>query len=104
MFAVLMMFIIIEENGREAAGIYFSYKKPVSHHGGEKRAVNSLQCYNVPDYGTGRGRNKFTFCFTAAAVEYLITFVIAIAKAEAFSLSASNPRTLKLTKRPLIFL
>ncbi|MCY9110063.1 hypothetical protein MOE45_03025 [Bacillus atrophaeus] len=45
MFAVLMMFIIIEENGREAAGIYFSYKKPVSHHGGEKRAVNSLQCY-----------------------------------------------------------
>ncbi|PRR97450.1 hypothetical protein C6W24_11640 [Bacillus atrophaeus] len=43
-----------------------------------------------PNYGTGRGRNKFTFCFTAAAVEYLITFVIAIAKAEAFSLSASN--------------
>ncbi|WP_189319324.1 hypothetical protein [Bacillus atrophaeus] len=43
------MFIIIEENGREEAGIYFSSKKPVSHHGGEKRAVNSLQCYDVPE-------------------------------------------------------
>ncbi|MCG8395769.1 hypothetical protein LWS67_03840 [Bacillus atrophaeus] len=51
MFAILMMFIIIKENGREAAGIYFSSKKPVSHHGGEKRAVNSLECCDAPDYG-----------------------------------------------------
>ncbi|MGM0748703.1 MAG: hypothetical protein ACQEUS_12845 [Bacillota bacterium] len=50
MFAVLMMFIIIEENGGEAAGIYFSCKKPGSHHGGEKRAVYSLECCDVADY------------------------------------------------------
>ncbi|MED1124246.1 hypothetical protein [Bacillus atrophaeus] len=74
MFAVLMMFIIIEENGGEAAGIYFSCKKPGSHHGGEKRAVNSLQCCDVSDYGADPKGTNAHFAFTAAAVLYLITF------------------------------
>lgn len=101
MFAVLMMFIIIEENGGEAAGIYFSCKKPGSHHGGEKRAVYFLECCDVSDYRWQK--EQCTFCLHGCGC-YLITFVIAIAKAEAFSLSATNLRTLKLTKRPLIFL
>lgn len=50
MFAVLMVFIIIEENGGEAAGIYFSCKKPGSHQVSEKRAVYFLECCDVSDY------------------------------------------------------
>ncbi|WP_223251817.1 hypothetical protein [Bacillus atrophaeus] len=95
------MFIIIEENGGEAAGIYFSCKKPGSHHVGEKRAVYFLECCDVSDY---RWQKEQMHVLPSRLRCYLITFVIAIAKAEAFSLSASNPRTLKLTKRPLIFL
>ncbi len=102
MFAVLMMFIIIEENGGEVAGIYFSCKKPGSHHGGEKRAVYFLEYCAVADYGADRGRNKCTFCLHGCGCFVFDYF--RIAKAEAFSLSESNPRTLKLTKRPLIFL
>ncbi|MCY9108604.1 hypothetical protein [Bacillus atrophaeus] len=101
MFAVLMMFIIIEENGGEAAGIYFSCKKPGSHHVGENALFTSWSAVMYP-ITDGRG-NKCTFCLHGCGC-YLITFVIAIAKAEAFSLSATNLRTLKLTKRPLIFL
>ncbi|KYD04616.1 hypothetical protein [Bacillus atrophaeus] len=87
MFAVLMMFIIIEENGGEAAGIYFSCKKPDSHHVGENALFTSWSAVMYPI--TDGGRNKCTFCLHGCGC-YLITFVIAIAKAEAFSLSASN--------------
>lgn len=102
MFAVLMMFIIIEENGGEAAGIYFSCKKPDSHHVGENALFTSWSAVMYPI--TDGRRNKCTFCLHGCGCFVFDYFRIAIAKAEAFSLSATNLRTLKLTKRPLIFL